>query len=150
LVPLAITLPASCVYDTHIVAGAAIQYTKVGQKYQPRYAQSGSSAVVADRAVIHVCRGSSGSVVSARVGVTTAATGAATTTVDVQKNGTTILSATVSVGTTAAYTLLAPTISVSSLVAGDVLEVVVSGVAAGGGTLAKGVFAVLEISETPA
>src|SRR5947209_17341515 len=121
LVPISITLPSGSVTDSNIVAGAKVAYTKCGQKFQPCYRSSGSSSVANDRQVIHVVRGATGSVVSARVGVTTAATGNAATTVDVQKNGTTILSATVSVGTTAAYTLLTPTISTSSLVVGDVL-----------------------------
>lgn len=147
LLPQSITLPVSCIDDANIVAGAAIVQTKLQHKFQQVIAQQGTASTVAERHVVHVVRGSNANVLSFKCGVIVAGTGTSTTAVDLQKNGTTMLSGGVAVGTTAAYSLLTASLASTTLVAGDVLEVVVSSVAPGSGAVSKGLFAVTELEE---
>jgi hypothetical protein len=69
-------------------------------------------------------------------------------TVDLRKNGTTVLSAVITLNNAnTARVAVAGALSVTTLVAGDVLEVVTA--TAGGGTLATGVFAIVTVNEMP-
>lgn len=64
-------------------------------------------------------------------------------TVDLKKNGTSVLTSTVTIDhTVAAYTQVAASIATNTYVAGDVFEVVVTATA-GGGTLPQGLFVAL-------
>jgi hypothetical protein len=146
LIPEQISLPSACVSDSQVAAGAAIQQTKTEKKSMPVYAQAGGSSAVSERRVAYVVSGATGTVLSIKAGVVVAGTTGNTTTIDVQKNGTTILTAPVAVSTTTAYTLVAAGIASSTLAAGDVLEVVVAA-AAGAGAVPKGVFVVFALRE---
>lgn len=146
LVPIAITLPASCVGNSNVQAGAGIQASKLQHVFHPVYGQPGGSASTTERKVVSVVRGATATALSFAAGVRTACSGGATLTVDLLKNGTSILTGTVSLSSATAYSVNAGTLSSTSLVAGDVLEVSVTATA-GGGTVGSGVFAVLSLAE---
>lgn len=134
--------------DAMIAALAGLQASKLQHQYEPEYAQTFASNATVERKVVHVVRGASATLVEFQVGASTAAIGAATATIDLLKNGSTMLTAAVSLtSATAAFALLAGTLASTALVAGDVLEVNVSAAVAGGGTLAKGLFAEFTIRE---
>lgn len=109
------------------------------------YAQNGSAASVT--IPIHECRGTAGTIRSFRAGSIAIAVGAATVTVDLKKNGVTVLSAVITLDTgNAARVSEAGTLSTTSLAAGDLLEVVVVATA-GGGTLPTGLWCTLLVDE---
>lgn len=141
------SLPSSSITNSNVVAGAGISASKLQHQHQHVYAQEGTNASASARQILHVVVGATGTVESIKATLTTACIGAATITVDLKKNGTTILSAVISFSSSdAAFTLKAGTISTPAVVVGDVLEIVVVATA-GGGTLGKGIAAVLKIRE---
>ncbi len=73
----------------------------------------------------------------------------ATVTLDLKKNGVSILTAVITLdAANTPYVVEAAAIATATLVAGDVLTVVIDETA-GGGTVATGVFCELEIDEDP-
>lgn len=141
---------AGCVVDASVSASADIAATKVNHQHRAVFAQANSSAASETR-VIYVCYGASGTVVAFSAGSIAAAVGAATVTVDLKKNGTSILTGVITLdNANTARVVEAGTLTGSnSVVAGDVLEVVTVATA-GGGTLPTGVFAAATINEKPA
>lgn len=139
---------ALAVTNAQVAAAAAIAATKLQHQYGKHYSQAQGTAVAADRRIVHVVYGLTAAILSLRVGAAVAAIGDSTLTVDLLKNGTTILSGTVTLtSSNAAYSLSDPSgFTSTALVVGDVLEVKVT-VSAGTGTLAKGVFAQLNLRE---
>jgi hypothetical protein len=94
-----------------------------------------------------VIYGVSGTLLSFKAGSIVANIGAATVTLDLKKNGVTALSAVITLNNAnTARVAVSGTLSVTTLAAGDVLEVVATATA-GGGTLATGVFAELRWKE---
>jgi len=138
-----ITLPSASVGDAQVDSSNPITAAKLQQQYHRVYEQ-GRGASVASKTgePIHVARGA-GTVDSFDAGVTVAGVswaGGGQAVVDLKKNGTSILSATVTInGSTAAFAIVSGTISTAAYVAGDVFEVVVT-VTAGTGTIAQGLF----------
>lgn len=140
LKPTALSAPASCIGDTNIDGSNPITALKQQHQHQKTYKQSNGSASVSDRQVIHVAYGATGSVVAVRAGVVTAQVGGATLTIDLKKNGTSILTGTFQVTSAqAAFALVGGSIASASYVTGDVFEVVVTA-ATGGGTQGQGLF----------
>lgn len=140
------TIPANAVGDAQIPAAAGIKYSKLQQLRQIGYAQPNSAATTETREILAV-RGATATVLELVVGAIVAAVGAATVTVDLRKNGVTILSAVVTLdSTTAAYILKSATILTPALVVGDVLTVVITATA-GGGTLPTGFFVQVRVAE---
>jgi len=147
----ALTLTNASITDANVVAAAGVQASKLQHQFTQCYAQPGANNATVERKVIHVVRGATGTVLEFKVGARVAAIGAATATLDLYKNGTTMLTGTISLtSATAAYILLAGTLASSSLAVGDVLEAVVTAATAGGGTLAIGLFAYLTLREDAA
>jgi hypothetical protein len=139
------SVPLGAVADAQVAAGAEIATSKLRHKHKKSISQAGTAAT--ETRAIHVCAGLTGTAVSFAAGLIAANSGAATVSVDLKKNGTSILTAPISLTTTpAARTLLAGTISSGALVVGDWLEVVITATA-GGGTLGTGLFVQLEIDE---
>lgn len=140
--------------DVGISATAAIQATKLQHQHQPCLPINADDLATAavGKKVIHVVYGTTGTIVAFRVGSVVAAIGAATVTIDLKRNGTTILTATYNLtSSNAAFALVAPAgFTSTSLVTGDVLEAHITAVAAGGGTLPVGVFAQLIVREDAA
>lgn len=125
--------------DAECDAGDPITAEKLEHQYIARLAQVHGSAATAERRVVH-CAYGAGDVVDVRAGVVVAAIGDSTVTVDVKKNGTTILSAPIVLdATNLAYAEETGSVSVAAFSAGDVLEVFTT-VAAGTGTLPQGLY----------
>ncbi len=144
-----VTLPASCVGDTEFDATDPLTATQQEHRHTGRLSQVHGSAATAERRVVHVARGD-GTVEAVRAGVVVACVGDSTITVDVKKNGTSILSATIGLDSgDAAYAKVDGTVSTAAYVAGDVFEVVVT-VAAGTGTLGQGLFVDVVFTEDQA
>lgn len=114
------------------------------------YEANQAGTVVTARTPLAVIDGITGSVRKVLVRATvTACVGAATVTVDIYKNGSTILTAIVTLNAAAALTLQAPTISgAGDVVDGDLLEAVVTATA-GGGTLPVGLLVQVTVDELP-
>jgi hypothetical protein len=130
--------------------GAYVGAQKLGQQFQKEYAQPSAQAAAVETKVIHVTRGATGVIMDISFGAVVAAIGAATAVFDLLKNGVSILSAQITLdSSTAAYVLKAGTLSSTTTVVGDVFELKVVSATAGGGTLAKGLFARLCVREDP-
>jgi len=141
-------LKAGCVGNTDIEAAAGIAASKLEHPVYACYGQSG--AAVAATVPIHTVVGATGVIESVKVGSIVACTGNAEITVDVKKNGTTVLSAAIVLDSTnTARIAESGTLSVTALVAGDLLEVVVA-VNAGTGALGTGLFVQVKSREDAA
>ena len=94
--------------------------------------------------------GATAEIQSVRAGVVVAAVGDSTVTIDLYKNGASILSAPIVLdNTNTAYTEETGTLSSDDLVQGDCLEVVVT-VSAGTGTLPQGLYVEVDVHEDAA
>ena len=137
------------IVDSHVAAGANISALKMQHQYAPLFAQANSAAASDTGRVIHVVKGATGTIVAFRAGSIVAATGNATVTIDLKKNGTTCLSAVITLdNANTAYVLEEGTLSVTALVAGDVLTLVIVATV-GTGALPTGLFAEVVVREEP-
>lgn len=142
-----IVLPAACVGNNEVKDSDPIEQDKLEHQHRVNYSQAHGSASVDERRVVHVVRGAGATLKQVVAGVSVACLSGATITVDVLKNGTTILTAPIEIDDAdVAYDLVAGVIDDADLAQDDVLEVVVD-VTAGGGTVGQGVFAALTIAE---
>jgi len=135
------------IQDADIAASANLDPTKMRHQYCSVFAQANSAAASDTGRVIHVVKGATGTVVAFRAGSIVAATGNATVTVDLKKNGTTMLSAVITLDSSnVAYILEEGTLSVTAVVAGDVLTLVIVATV-GTGALPTGLFAEVVVRE---
>ena len=135
-----VTLPSGAIGNSQIASSAAIDATKLQHQHARGLAQAHGTAAAAERRAIHRAKGA-GTLTEFKAGPTVAAVGDSTVTVDLRKNGTTVLSGTISItSATAAFASVTGSISSASYAAGDVFEVVIT-VSAGTGTLPQGVYA---------
>lgn len=140
-----LSIPALTVDNAAVSASAAIVYTKLVHKHNKTYAQSGNS--IDETKVIHVVHGATCTLLNFEVGVVTAFAGSDACTVDLKKNGVSVLSAAVTLDSgDAAYAKVAGTISTAGGVDGDVYTVVQDFTTAAG-TPATGVWASLALAE---
>ena len=132
----------------HVEASAGIEASKLEHQHRATYAQeSATTAAAANDRVIHVVKGTTGTLKTFSAGCVVANIGNSTIDVDLHKNGVSVLTAAISIDSgDAAYAIVAGIIDTAAVVADDVLEVVVT-VTAGTGTLGKGVFASLDLWE---
>lgn len=138
---------AGCVTDASVLAATNVAASKLEQQKHVHFSQVHGSAATTERRVVYIVRGATATIQEARFGVTVACIGAATITIDVYKNGSSILSSTVVLdNTNTAYTEENATFSSTSLVADDVLELVITA-AAGGGTLGQGLYGQIVLRE---
>jgi hypothetical protein len=138
--------PAGCITNAAIEALAGIDATKVDHQHRMVYSQPNTTATSETR-MLFVCYGATGTVIAFRAGSIVAALTTATVTLDLKKNGTSILTGVITLdNANTARVVEAATISSASLVTGDVLEVVITATA-GGGTLPTGVFCSLTVNE---
>lgn len=141
------TPPAGSVTNTSVKADAGIESTKLQHRFQQVVAQPNTAAADETR-VAHVVYGASGTIVAFSAGSLAKAVGDATCTVDLKKNGTSVLSAPITLDSGNTNRVAeAGTVTSTSLVAGDVLEVVIDGTI-GTGTLPTGVFAQVTLTES--
>jgi hypothetical protein len=141
-------IPDGTVTDAMVNQAAAIAATKLEHQHEINFSQAHGTAATAERRVIHTVYGGDASLVSISAGVTVACSGVgATITVDVYLNGTTVLSAPISIDRfTATYTPTYGAFTETAAEADDVLEVVVTA-SAGAGTLGQGLFVSLIVYE---
>ena len=139
--------PSSCIGNDAIKPDANVDASKLQQQYLPVVRQNGNAAAEGP-VVLHEAYGATGEVLSVRVGCITVPDGDRTATVDVKKNGTTILTAPIVLDSAnVAYTHESAVPSVTALVAGDVLTVTVT-VAGSSGTHVTGLWVQAVIRET--
>ena len=133
------SLQDSSVGNQQINPASPIAAEKSVHQYQPKLAQAHGSSATAERRIVHVAN-AAGSLVAVKVVPVVAALGDSTATIDVKKNGASMLGSTVAINSSkAAYSATLGTVSGSgAYVAGDVIEVVQT-VSAGTGTLPQGV-----------
>jgi hypothetical protein len=111
--------------------------------------QQPNSAATAETRVVHHAYGD-GDIIAVKAGSIAAAIGDSTVTIDVKKNGTTVLSSTIVLdNANAAYTAESGTLSVLTFSAGDVITVHIT-ISAGTGTLPTGVYVAVTLNEKPA
>lgn len=136
-----VVFPVQTIGDAQINPAAAISSPKLEHRFMPKLAQVFGVAATAERRVVHRAK-SVGTIAFYYVGLSVANVGAATVTVDLLKNGTSVLSAPVVLSSaTVVYTgAVLAAVATAAYTVGDVFEVNIT-VAAGGGTLGQGVFA---------
>lgn len=144
-----LSLPANCVGDNQVAASAGpIQYNKLQQQRAIKYAQKYGTAVVSERTGFHIGIGA-GSVILFFAALAVPCVGAATVTIDLLRNGTTVLSGLITLNNSVtAFTSVVGTFSSSTYSSGDVYEVNVTATA-GGGTIGQGLTVMLYTSESP-
>jgi hypothetical protein len=137
------------VTNTAVSATAAIVATKLQQQRVVTYSQESTTDATVERKVIHVVNGATGTVVSFKAGSVSVASGGGNAVIDLLKNGTTILSATITLDNVNTVYVVesASGFTSTSLVVGDVLEFKITSVAS---TKPKGVFCQLVLTEDPA
>jgi hypothetical protein len=132
-------VPVNSFGDAQISAANPLGVTKVTHQYIPCYAQPNGSAAASETKAVFVAR-SAGTVRAIEAGIITAAVGAATVTIDLKKNGVSILTSVITIDNSkVAYAKTAGAISSAAYVAGDVFTLVITATA-GGGTLPQGLF----------
>jgi hypothetical protein len=145
-----LTIPAGTVKNADVSASAGIDATKLKHQHHINYSQDSAEEAAADERVVHTVYGTSGTIVAVQAGMVAAHAGNATATVDLHVNGSSVLSAAITLSSSqSAYELVSGTIADDSLSADDVLEIVVAA-NAGTGTLGDGVFASVVIREDAA
>jgi len=128
------------VVDSHIAAGANLAASKLQHQYEKTFGQP-LTAATSETRVIHVCKGAVGEVVAFKAGSIGVAAGNATVTVDLKKNGASILTAVITLdNANTTYIAEDAALSFTALAAGDVLSVTTVATI-GTGTLPTGVFA---------
>jgi len=142
-----LSAPDQSIDDAAVAADAEILAEKLEHQHRQVYEQESATTAAAETRVVHVVRGTTGAVERFEAGSVAACTGDATITVDLLKNGVSILDAAIVLdNANTARVTEAATIATPGLVAGDVLEVAVT-VNAGTGALGSGVFAALTVHE---
>lgn len=146
-----VTLPDSSITNLKVQAAAAIDPTKIVQRYRRAWAQATSAVTVATlNQVIAVITGATGTLRIFEAGAVVPHVGDSVCTVDLKKNGTTVLSSPITLNSgQSARQLVAAAISTTVIAVDDVLEVVTVATI-GTGTLALGVFGILSFDEDPA
>ena len=143
------SIPSGAIGNAQVAAGANIDAAKLKHAHRANYAQESATNATAEARVVHVVVGATAVVQAFKAGCVVVAIGSATATVDIKKNGTSILSGGTPITLNSSNTIRVPvsgTVTTTAAVAGDVFEVVITATS-GGGTLAKGIFAALDIWE---
>lgn len=144
----AFTPPANCITAASIPVGAGIESTKTVHRHRKHYAISGTAASVT--IPIHIAK-AAGNVLSLEAGSIAIAVGSATVTINLLKNGSSILSGGTAItldSSNVARTLEAATISSAAYVDGDFFELVIVATASGG-TIPTGLIVDVEFDENP-
>jgi hypothetical protein len=136
---------AECVGNSHVAAGAGLAASKLEHQHRKTYVQDGTA--VAATIPLAVIQGPTARVISIKAGTIGLNAGNATITIDLKKNGVSILTAVITLDSSkTARTLYAGTLTSTAGVAGNWLEAVIA-VAAGTGTLGTGLCVQLDWDE---
>ena len=147
LVANTIILPASCVSSASVVAGTNINADKTEQRFFPSYSQPNIAATTETRTLFVARR--TGVVNEMIAGSIAAAIGNSTVTIDLKKNGTTVLTAVITLDSANTARIVesgAFSGSLNQFVAGDWFEIVITATI-GTGTLPTGLFVQLEVDQ---
>lgn len=145
----AVSLPSGTVTNANIATAAGIVASKLVSRRSIGYGQPNSAATTETR-VVFACYGTTATVLQFAAGSIAKAVGDSTVTIDLKKNGSSILSAVITLDSGNTNRLLeTATLSSTALVAGDWLEIVITATV-GTGTLPTGVFVRLLLDEDPA
>jgi hypothetical protein len=144
-----VSLPNNTVTAAKIPASAGVEYTKLQQKYVVTYGQNGTMTSVT--IPIHIVHGVTGGAIGIKAGSIVACIGAATCTIDLKKNGTTVLTSVITLNSsnTARVAVAGTLVATPTNAAGDFYELVVVATA-GGGTLGTGLGVSVAFYEDPA
>ena len=130
-------------------AGNYIPAESVRAQIRKMYTQASTAAAAAETRVVYRCYGALGNILSFVAGIIAPPVAPATVTVDLRKNGTTVLSSVLTINNTFTARLAQPAVlAFSTFAAGDLFEVVITPNASSG-TLPNGVFAELVVDEDP-
>lgn len=142
------SFPPGTIPGTAISSGVPVPQNAVRHRKDQVFSQAKGAAVAANTGQIFYRATGDGTVLGVHAGFIQAATGDSTATIDVKKNGTTILNSTIVLdNTNAAYASEAGSVVASpTYVEGDIFEVVVA-VAAGSGVPGQGLFVQLTVDE---
>ena len=144
---LCVSLPDDCVGDDQVDSSHPVTAEKLEHQHRAIYEQESGTTAAAEARVVHVVRGTTGSIEQVRAGCVVACIGDATVTVDLLVNGASVLTAAFDLSSSqSAYELVTGVIDDGDLEDGDVVEVSVT-VNAGTGTLGEGVFAEVDVHE---
>lgn len=143
-----VTLPTNSVTANKIAAGAGIEATKLEQRMRQPWAQGDYDDTAVDgRFVLHVVTGATGTIREFKAGCVTPCVGTDTIAVDLLKNGTSVLSADITLSSSeTARELVEAAISTMAVAADDVLEVDIV-VSHSTGTMGIGIFGTMVIDE---
>lgn len=147
LVPSTVVLPANAITtSTQVQAGANINADKTEQRLFPKWSQPNTTATAETRSLFVARR--AGTLNAVLAGSIAKAVGDSTVTVDVKKNGTTVLSSVITLNSsnTNRVAVSGSISGAGTFVAGDWFEVVIA-ISAGTGTLPTGVFCELEVDQ---
>jgi hypothetical protein len=140
-------IPAGTVTNAMVNASAAIAASKLQQPVRKTYAQESATNAAAESRTLHLVVGATATIVAFSAGAIVAALTTATATVDLKKNGSSVLSAPISLSNSQTNRqAVAGAVLSTALVVGDVLEAVFTATASGG-TLAKGLYCELKLYE---
>ena len=152
---LGIVLPSNSVIDATVSPAAAISTSKVVKQEPLRHRQQSGSAVIAANEILGGVRGTTPSILQVRAMIDTVATGSdRTVTIDVQRSTgggafSSVLTSTLVFDHTAtARTFSSATVSLPTLVDGDVIKVTVA-VAGSAGNQALGLLVETFLLQTP-
>ena len=128
--------------------GTPILTSAMGHNFVKAYAQNAACPGASDATIVlHVVKGAAGTIRTFVASCTSVCVGDSTISVDLKKDGVSILSAAISLSSSQSnYDQVSATISSTSVAAGDVLTVVVT-VSEGTGTLGTGLFAEMVLDE---
>jgi hypothetical protein len=142
-------LPASTLANESWNPSSPLAATNQQHQYAEVHGQAHGSSASAERRVLFIAH-AAGTLVAFKVTQVVAATGDSTATVNLLKNGTTVLSASVVINNSrAAFAVQTATIAAAAYAAGDVFEIQIT-VSAGSGTLPQGVSALAVLREAAA
>lgn len=138
--------PAGSLTNAMIVAGAGISASKLELARRAVYPQTSTAATAT--AVLAIIRGTSGTSIAVEVTNATACSGSSTVTVDVQKNGVSILSSTITLNSSTSTTVpVAGTVGTTTLADGDIITAVITANQSGTDALATGVAVQFDYNE---
>ena len=145
-----LNVPSNTITNAMVNSAAAIAASKLVHQYAKTYAQANAAAADETR-VIHSCTmAGGGTILNFEAGSIAAAVGDSTCTVDLKKDGTTCLSAPITLDSgNAAYTPEAGTLTVTTFAQTDVLTIVIDATI-GTGTLPTGVYCTCNFTEAAA
>lgn len=147
LIAGAFTPPNSCITNAAVLAGAGIDASKLDH-HHAKHGSLAGSAVDGNHAIHAVC-GATATAIAFKAWCITPATGSSTCTVDLKKNGTSVLSAVITLDSSSvARTVEEGVITTASAVAGDVYEVVLTATQAGTDALPTDIGWEFRIDET--